>query len=216
MKNTTLYFFPTIILAVLAICLSVYVGQSNRFSWELSLIIQVQSYENNILLSIMKGVSFLSTGWRSAVIVICSGLLFAWRVGLIEAFLVVLAGSIVPINILIKLAVSQSRPDSPLIRIVNPQNDFGYPSGHTFFAIMVLGIIAFLLFFILHKTYLRVLTLTISALLIIIIGISRIYLGEHWPSDVIGAYFIGGFFLSCLILFYFKMKALVRFVSGNN
>ncbi|HPA08908.1 MAG TPA: phosphatase PAP2 family protein, partial [Methanoregulaceae archaeon] len=44
--------------------------------------------------------------------------------------------------------------------------------------------------------------LSICAALILLIGPSRIYLGEHWASDVIGSYIIGTFWLIILILLY--------------
>jgi membrane-associated phospholipid phosphatase len=208
-KKTTQLYIIIIILAILSIAFSLYVWRSNRFSWELSLITHWQSYDNHSLNWIMEKVSYLCTGWRSPVIVICSGLLFVWRTGIVEGCLMALTGIVIPINFLIKLAINQTRPDSPLIRIVDPATDSSYPSGHAFFATVVLGMIAFLLFTTLRKKLWRILSLIVIIFLILLVGTSRIYLGDHWPSDVIGAYLIGGFFLSCLILFYFRIKALI-------
>jgi undecaprenyl-diphosphatase len=207
-KNTQLYFIP-IFLAILAIALSIYVWRSNGFSWDLSLIIRLQTFDNNILRLFLEWVSYLSTGWRSAVIVIAIGLLFVWRGRILEACLLALAGIIVQFNYLIKVAVSQPRPDSPLIRVIISETDNGYPSGHAFFAVVVLGMLGFFLFTTLRKTIWRFVSLAAITLIILLIGISRIYLGVHWPSDVLGGYLIGGFFLSCLILLYVRIKALI-------
>jgi undecaprenyl-diphosphatase len=207
-KNTQLYFIP-IFLAILAIALSIYVWRSNSFSWDLSLIIRLQTIDNNILRLFLEWVSYLSTDWRSAVIVIAIGLLFIRRGRILEACLLALAGIIVQFNYLIKVAVAQPRPDSPLIRVIISETDNGYPSGHAFFAVVVLGMLGFFLFTTLRKTIWRFISLAAIILIILLIGISRIYLGVHWPSDVLGGYLIGGFFLSCLILLYVRIKALL-------
>ncbi len=46
----------------------------------------------------------------------------------------------------------------------------------------------------------------ISALLVILVGPSRIYLGDHWASDVLGSYLIGGALLEVALWFYLTLK----------
>ena len=50
--------------------------------------------------------------------------------------------------------------------------------------------------------WMRWVTISICAILIVLIGPSRIYLGEHWVTDVIGSYIIGSFWLIILILLF--------------
>jgi undecaprenyl-diphosphatase len=57
-------------------------------------------------------------------------------------------------------------------------------------AVIVYGLGAFLLSRRLARPV-RVLVLAAAAILIVVIGISRVYLGAHWPSDVIAAAFAG-------------------------
>jgi membrane-associated phospholipid phosphatase len=52
----------------------------------------------------------------------------------------------------------------------------------------------------------RTTLLTTSAAFVVLIGPSRIYLGDHWASDVLGAYLIGGVLLGLAVGFYLPLK----------
>ena len=99
-----------------------------------------------------------------------------------------------------------SRPRPPSFTL-NPNdifqffNQFAYPSGHVLFFVTFFGFCSYLAWKFLSG-WLRWLILSICAALILLIGPSRIYLGEHWASDVIGSYIIRTFWLIILILLY--------------
>jgi len=95
-----------------------------------------------------------------------------------------------------KLAVARPRPHHYLT--VGPllQSSHGFPSGHALAAAAFYGMLLVLL----HKRVRRRrwqwgITAGIL-LLILLIGFSRIYLGVHWPSDVLGGYALGGAYYS--------------------
>ena len=52
----------------------------------------------------------------------------------------------------------------------------------------------------------RIVLLVVSALFVALIGPSRIYLGDHWASDVLGSYLIGGVLLGIALWIYLKLK----------
>lgn len=66
-----------------------------------------------------------------------------------------------------------------------------FPSGHAIVAFLFYGFLAYFIFKITEKKKERIACLTLSALIILVIGYSRLYLGAHYASDVIAGYLIG-------------------------
>jgi undecaprenyl-diphosphatase len=52
----------------------------------------------------------------------------------------------------------------------------------------------------------RILLLVVSASFVVLVGPSRIYLGDHWASDVLGSYLIGGVLLGMTLWIYLYLK----------
>ena len=64
------------------------------------------------------------------------------------------------------------------------------------------GFVWFLVYTLLKRSWRRTATLTILGIFIALVGLSRIYLGQHWASDVLGAYLLGTLTLLVNIWFY--------------
>lgn len=113
----------------------------------------------------------------------------------------------VSISETLKLLVLRPRPDPLLIKQAEffYRND-SFPSGHVLFFMGFYGFLMFLAFIKVRKSSVRNFLVGGLLGLIILIGVSRIYLGSHWFSDVIGAYLIGGIWLYFVILIYKKIK----------
>ena len=71
-----------------------------------------------------------------------------------------------------------------------------FPSGHALFSLCFYGTLAGLLVGRLRRPAARAAVWAAAALLILAIGISRIYLGVHYPTDVIGGYLVAAFWIS--------------------
>jgi len=108
------------------------------------------------------------------------------------------------LNQTIKILIARPRPIG-----INLIDEIGYsfPSGHSMMGVAFYGFLAYLIY---HKNISKkkkILYLGLFALLILLIGISRIYLGVHYASDVIGGYAISLAYLIIFIkLFYKKME----------
>ena len=85
----------------------------------------------------------------------------------------------------LKLAFHRVRPD-PFFGA--KPNTYSFPSGHALISLCFYGLIAGMLSLRLDKSWQRGVVWTIAVVLIAAIGFSRIYLGVHWPSDVLAGY----------------------------
>lgn len=121
------------------------------------------------------------------ILICCISLLFLndKKLGLVITILMLIDAILV---FLIKFLIKRKRPDkNPLVK----ERGYSYPSGHMVSAISFYG---FILFLVLISNLILPFKIIISIFIIIIIlfiGLSRIFLGVHYLSDIIGAIFIG-------------------------
>jgi membrane-associated phospholipid phosphatase len=106
------------------------------------------------------------------------------------------------INVLIKEYIRRPRPTVDLVDVFRVLDSFSFPSGHVMFYVSFFGYLWFLVFTLLKKSWRRTLLLISFSIPILFVGISRIYLGQHWASDVLGAYLLGFLILVGIITFY--------------
>lgn len=92
------------------------------------------------------------------------------------------------LNTILKVAFARPRPPVPHLTTVG---FYSFPSGHAMNAMVFYGILAYLLTRITPSLALRRATLAVAAIVILLIGLSRLYLGVHYPSDVLGGYLAG-------------------------
>ena len=111
------------------------------------------------------------------------------------ALAVVMAGAIVLENAL-KYALHRARPE-PFFGI--PPASYGFPSGHALFSACFYGALAWIFAARTAGVAARAAIWTAALVLIAAIGLSRIYLGFHYPTDVIGGYLVAAFWLAGLL-----------------
>ena len=106
------------------------------------------------------------------------------------------------VNVLVKDLVQRPRPTVGMVNVIDTLNSFSFPSGHVMYYLGFLGFIGFLVFSLLKPSLKRSLLLVLIGIPVLLIGISRIYLGEHWASDVLGSYLLGTLTLVATIQLY--------------
>ena len=120
-----------------------------------------------------------------------------------EAITALVAALLPPlVNVIVKEYIRRPRPTVDLVHVFGILNSYSFPSGHVMFYVGFFGFLWFLVYTLLKRSWRRTLLLVFLGILIGLVGISRIYLGQHWPSDVLGAYLLGGLTLVAILQFY--------------
>ena len=113
----------------------------------------------------------------------------------------------VGVNQLLKRIIQRPRP--PLERRLVKQGGFSYPSGHTMVSLAIYGILIYLAMTKIKNKKLKILAVVLLTLMILLIGISRIYVGVHYPSDVLGGYFCA------IMLIIIDITVVNHFIKGE-
>ncbi len=97
----------------------------------------------------------------------------------------------------IKAVVGRTRPDTVYVATVNPHG-LSFPSGHAGTAMLFWGLLAYLAYKYLPAPY-GLIIAGLLAVFIFFVGVSRVYLGAHYPTDVIGGWILGAVVLAVVI-----------------
>ena len=101
------------------------------------------------------------------------------------------------LNYFLKIFFKLPRPNIAPLEILS---DFTYPSGHAMNNLVLYGLLAFYAFHFTKNKSFSIVIGFIAAVWIFLIGLSRIYLGVHYPSDVLAGYFVGFWWLITILL----------------
>ena len=133
----------------------------------------------------------------------------------LEAIFVLLTASSNILNTIVKRLIKRPRPTKELVTVARVINEPSFPSGHVMQYMNLFGLLDYLLATNWRSGRLRNILLTICTSLIILIGPSRIYLGAHWPSDVMAGYIYGGLWFGGLMALYLRIKSWIHPLKGK-
>ena len=97
---------------------------------------------------------------------------------------------------IVKFILQRERPIN--IGLVSTSG-YSYPSGHLMVCMLYFGFMAYLIYKNISNVFLKIIFIMLFILLSIVIGFSRIYLGVHYFSDVLGGFLLSIFYLSLFI-----------------
>jgi len=131
-------------------------------------------------------------------------LLFLYASGLKQEAVITFASG-VGISVLgfaIKLVVDRPRPSADLVNVISQLRDYSFPSGHVLYFTAFFGFLVFLVYTLLKNSWWRTLLMVVLGGMVALIGLSRIYEGQHWASDVLAAYLLGSVWLALSVYVY--------------
>lgn len=164
---------------------------------------EVQEHTFPLLDSLMKGVSWFGTQWVAVSLTLGTAMVFLLFRFRREAFFLslTLLSSVVAFGV--KALVDRPRPSEELVRIVVKAQHQSFPSGHTTYYVTFFGFLIFLVFRLRQVPQpIRWTVGVCSLLLILTVPFSRVYLGDHWFTDVLAGFVLGLISLIGLIYFY--------------
>lgn len=112
------------------------------------------------------------------------------------------------LNQIMKFCIARQRPN---INQLVSENGYSFPSGHSMVSLAFYGFIIYLIYKNIENRKVTNIVIVLSSLLILLIGVSRIYLGVHYASDV-----IGGFAVSLMYLMVFTHIVKEEIINGSN
>jgi undecaprenyl-diphosphatase len=202
--HSLIAFMPYLLTGLLAgaivLALGVFLARFLLWDWllpfEESCLLTLKSWANPTLDRLMVALSWTAQGEITIPILIGVGAILVYRDEAVAALVLAIAlGGSWLLNSIFKSLFRRKRPD--LWASSKRPMDYSYPSGHSMSAISFYGLLAAVLT---HSLSLPLgLTATLATALTLGVGFSRMYLGVHWPTDVLSGWIAGGIWLeACL------------------
>lgn len=197
-KQLSIAFIISIISLVAFSSLAFFVHRHDIIRFDSTVISYIQGLESPTLTPIMKILTFIGS---TPMIIVLSIMVLFFLYRIVEhraeliLFVAIMIGAPM-LNLILKEFFHRARPD--LHRLIEITG-YSFPSGHAMGAFAFFGVLTFLFWRHIQVLWGRTLLLILSGLMIVGIGISRIYLGVHYPTDIIGGYTASAFWLTFAI-----------------
>lgn len=157
---------------------------------------------------LMTAVSYIGyQNWLSVGLVVVAAVIL-WLVDLrLEAVTVAVVYAVSGLlNAVIKVLVARPRPNASLVEVFRAAGGDSFPSGHVMSYVAFWGLLfTFGVILFDRWRWWRIALLVVSAFFVVMVGPSRVYLGAHWASDVLGAYLIEAALLGIALFIYLQL-----------
>ena len=203
-QKRTLLFQVLFFLAMIAFSFLTYqVETSPAFAMDLQITRTIQTIDSPFLEGLMWLISWPGFLPQSVIVTVLIALtLFVYRLrweSVTSLLAATLSGGT---NELVKDFIARPRPASDVVDVFEILTSYSFPSGHVMFYTILFGFLWYLAYTSFKQSLFRTFLLALLGGLILFVGVSRVYLGQHWASDVLGAYLLGGLLLAAVITLY--------------
>lgn len=182
--------------------LSLIASGSGLVPGDLKIAREVQATSQPNVVAFVQFMNWVNDVQRVAIITGLLSLAFAARGRFAEAVIIAATFLSQGANWFLKQVAASPRPGDQQVNIMDVAAGFGFPSGHTMSAVALYGVIMYLTLHHIQRRSVRYLVCAVSVAVMLAIGFSRIYAGAHWPSDVLGSYLWGFWFVLGLGFFF--------------
>jgi undecaprenyl-diphosphatase len=192
-----------VVLWLLLLCgfvvLSVFAAVYDRFPADLWLIRRFQDIDASAFSKALDWAAEVVNGWELLAIVAVSVVLLLLARRRLEALLLLMSPAASLLNTAVKEIVGRPRPGHELVLVREDPSSHSFPSGHADSAIVIYGLLFYFITVFVSHPALRLLGQAACLWVILFTGMQRVYVGVHWPSDVLGGYYLGGLIIAALI-----------------
>lgn len=198
-----------------AVMLSWIAQRTQFFPGDMAITKILQKRKNPLVRRFMLGISEIGFPKLSIPLSISFAAIF-WALRFrLEAFFILLTSSSHLLNALVKRLIKRPRPTNELVTVARVINEPSFPSGHVMHYINFFGLLSYLLATNWRSGRLRNILIAICIALIAFVGPSRVYLGAHWPSDVMAGYLYGGLWFGGIMALYLRVKSWIHPSQGR-
>jgi len=185
-----------VFLTVLFLILTFFVVSDRSSEWDLYVSAVLQNQQSETTDAVMKGFSWLGNV-RIAFFTICIASLFFMIAGKRKEALLMLSTVLTgAVSWVLKMLINRPRPGTDFVRVIEETRYQSFPSGHVLFYTVFFGLLSIVIYDSrnLDRTF-KTACISLFALMLVFGAASRIYLGAHWLTDVLGGLIIGIQFL---------------------
>ena len=181
------------------VVLSVFAAVYDRFPADLWLLRRFQEVDSSAFAEALDRAAEMVNGWEMIAVLAAGAVLLLLTRRWLAALLLLVSPAAGLLNAGVKEIVGRPRPGHELVPFTTRTYDSAFPSGHADSAIVIYGLLFYFITVFVNQPALRLLGQAACLWVILFTGMQRVYVGVHWPSDVLGGYYLGGLIIAALI-----------------